>query len=97
MLHIINKSPYCNGSFDMALRFALPGDPVLLIEDGIYAGRAKGCSAEKLANALSQHEFYALIADVEARGVKDLNEAVQVIDYDGFVELVEQHKVNTWL
>jgi len=97
MLHLINKSPYCNGSFDMALRFALDGDPVLLIEDGVYAGRKQGCSSEKLTTALDKHEFYAIDADVEARGISDLDDKVKVIDYAGFVELVEQHQVNTWL
>ena len=47
--------------------------------------------------ALAQHPVYALGADLQARGVARLVEGVQVIGYDGFVELVEQHDVVPWL
>ena len=36
-------------------------------------------------------------ADVEARGVKKIISGIQVIGYDGFVELVEEHEVVPWL
>ena len=97
MLQMINKSPYGNDSFELAVRFALDGDPILLIEDGVYAGRGKGSSSEKLKTALDKHQVYAIDADVEARGIQDLDERVKVIDYAGFVDLVEEHKVNSWL
>ncbi len=50
-----------------------------------------------VAEALAQRPIYALKADLEARGVRRLVDGVQVIDYEGFVELVEQHHVVPWL
>ena len=49
------------------------------------------------AEALAQHPVYALQADLEARGLTSLVEGIQVISYEGFVELVEQHHVVPWL
>ncbi len=47
--------------------------------------------------ALQSHPVYALEADLAARGINNLIEGIQVINYDGFVELVEQHNVIPWL
>ena len=47
--------------------------------------------------ALEQHPVYALQADLEARGLTRLVDGIQVVDYDGFVELVERHHVVPWL
>jgi hypothetical protein len=38
-----------------------------------------------------------LVFDLEARGLTILVEGIQIVDYDGFVELVEQHHVVPWL
>ena len=46
---------------------------------------------------MEDHPVYALDADLEARGLTALIDGIQVIDYDGFVELVEQHHVVPWL
>jgi tRNA 2-thiouridine synthesizing protein B len=46
---------------------------------------------------LDQHPVYALQADLEARGLTTLIEGIQVVDYDGFVELIEQHQMVPWL
>ena len=43
------------------------------------------------------HSVYALDADLEARGIKTVIDGIDVIGYDGFVELVEQHDVAPWL
>ena len=37
MLHIVNHSPLSSRNLASCLRFALPGDALLLIEDGVYA------------------------------------------------------------
>ena len=57
-------------------------------------------SSESIAHfrqQLEDHPVYALEADLEARGLAALMDGIQVIDYDGFVELVEQHHVVPWL
>lgn len=97
MLHMVNKSPLMYGNLRSMLRIARAGEPILLYEDGVYAA-AKGAVSEGLIQeALQRHPVYALKADVEARGLSRLVEGVQLVDYEGFVELVEQHHVVPWL
>jgi tRNA 2-thiouridine synthesizing protein B len=97
MLYTVNKSPLMFGNLRSMLRIAPADAPILLYEDGVYAA-AKGATSEELIRqALEQHPVYALQADLEARGLPSLVEGIQVIDYEGFVELVEQHHVVPWL
>ena len=97
MLYTINKSPLMFGNLKSVLRIAPEGDPMLLYEDGVYAA-AKGAASEDLiSQALATHPVYALKADLDARGLATLVDGIHVIDYDGFVELVEQHNVVPWL
>jgi tRNA 2-thiouridine synthesizing protein B len=79
------------------LRVAQAGSPILLYEDGVYAALPGALSAELVSAALSKHPVYALDADLEARGLKTVIDGIQVIGFDGFVELVEQHDVAPWL
>jgi tRNA 2-thiouridine synthesizing protein B len=97
MLYTINKSPLMFGNLNSALRIAPIDEPILLYEDGVYAAVAGAASEHTIRQALEQHPVYALQADLEARGLTSLVEGIQVIDYDGFVELIEQHHVVPWL
>lgn len=92
MLHTVNKSPFNNSALDECVRFATKGSPILLLEDGIYAAKANTAYSDKLAEILSNHDVYAIEADLEARGVNDIATGVKKIGYDGFVDLVEKHK-----
>jgi tRNA 2-thiouridine synthesizing protein B len=97
MLYTVNRSPLSAGSLQSALRIAPAGSPILLYEDGVYAV-VPGASSEPLVRAaLASHTIYALDADLKARGIATVLDRVQVVDYDGFVELVEQHDVAPWL
>ena len=100
MLHTVNKSPYEKTSFDTCLRLARDGSDILLIEDGVYAAIAGGACAELARQALARHRLYALGPDLEARGIEaaEVLAGVQVIDYDGFVQLaVDNDCVQSWL
>lgn len=97
MLYMVNKSPLMHSNLETCLRIAPSGEPILLYEDGVY-GVAPGTKAEALVReALQAHPIYALKADLEARGLRQSIEGVKVIDYDGFVALVEEHDVVPWL
>ena len=97
MLYTVNKSPLMFGNLKSVLRLAPGGEPILLYEDGVYAA-AQGTASENLIQqVLNQHPVYALQADLQARGLASLVDGIQVIDYEGFVELVEQHHVVPWL
>jgi tRNA 2-thiouridine synthesizing protein B len=97
MLHAVNKSPLESNALRAALRIAAPGDPLLLLEDGVHAARPGARSEALMADALAGHPVYAIEPDLRARAIGRVIEGIRVIGYDGFVELVEQHQVVTWV
>ncbi len=97
MLYTVNKSPLMFGNVKSLLRIAPADEPILLYEDGVYAAVKGAASEDTIRQALEQHPVYALQADLEARGLTSLVDGIQVVDYDGFVELVEQHHTVPWL
>ncbi len=97
MLHIVNKSPYSKGSLESCLRVAPKGDPIILIEDAVIGVLATGKMADTIKKAQSDHEVYALSADLKARGIDRIVDGVKEVDYSGFVGLVEQHRTMSWL
>lgn len=97
MLHTINKSPFLFRNLESCLRVAQKGDPILLYEDGVYAVMSGTQIEPLMMEARKNHPIYALEADLKARGITKLLQGINVIDYSGFVELVEQHRVCSWL
>lgn len=96
MLFLLNHSPLTHSSLRSCLRVAPPAAALLFYEDGVLGVAAGGAVAPLLAEALRTHPVYALGPDLAARGVRQVLDGVQVIDYDGFVALVEQHPVLPW-
>lgn len=97
MLHLVNKSPYEARNLDTAASFMKDGDALLLFEDGVY-GAIKGGKAATLLNGCNN--VSVLGPDLAARGIAEdkLVEGITVIDYAGFVDLVETNdKVQSWL
>jgi len=100
MLHLINKSPFERNALDSCLRVAKSGSAILMIEDGVYAALAKTAHAEKIIGRMDDFSFYVLGPDVAARGLSDapLIEGIDVVDYEGFVDMVAEHDVTqSWL
>jgi len=98
MLHIVNKSPLEKPTLDRVLRLTKSG-ALLLIEDAVYAA-TRGNSAEaKLREAMAKLQVYALMPDLQARGMADrLIDGVKPVDYEGFVDLVVEHpNCQSWL
>lgn len=99
-LHTVNKSPFEKNSLETAIKFSLAGASILLLEDGVY-GAMKGTEAEDMVKgAMGDKKIYALKSDLMARAIKDdrLIEGIEVVDYAGFVDLVEANdKVQAWL
>jgi tRNA 2-thiouridine synthesizing protein B len=98
MLHIVNKSPLERNTLATALRFAAGGS-LLLIEDGVYAATRGNAAEAALQEAMPRLKVYALAPDLQARGMADrVLDGVQAIGYDGFVDLVVEHRNNqSWL
>lgn len=97
MLHIINKSPFTQENLNTCLKLAGEGDPIILIEDGIYGAMAGTSVEESVKGAMSKHPIYALQADLKARGVDKVIDGIKVCDYGGFVDLVAEHRPHSWL
>ncbi len=97
MLHTVNHSPFRSDSLNTSLRYLLPGDAILLIEDGVYGALENTNFSEKLKKALENNEICVLEPDLQARGVANVIDGVKKVDYEGFVELVEKHQVTSWL
>jgi tRNA 2-thiouridine synthesizing protein B len=96
MLHLVNKSPYDACSLNTAATIMKKGDQLLLIEDGVYGAIKNG----KAAGVLKGLNISVLGPDLAARGIsKDkLLDGVSIIDYAGFVDLVEANdNVQSWL
>jgi tRNA 2-thiouridine synthesizing protein B len=98
MLHIVNKSPLERPSLDACLRVAEPGT-ILLIEDAVYAAARGTAGAARLAAAKDRFKVYVLLPDAEARAIADrLIDGVTTVGYDGFVDLVANHRnCQSWL
>jgi tRNA 2-thiouridine synthesizing protein B len=98
MLHIVNKSPLEKSTLDAVLRLAASGT-LLLIEDAVYAATRGNAAEAKVRQAMSKLKVCALMPDLQARGVADrLIDGVAAVDYDGFVDLVAEHKnCQSWL
>lgn len=97
MLFTINKPILSANSFESALKIAPKGSPFLLYEDGVYSVMKKAESAQKVRDAMQNHPIYALETDLKARGIEDVIEGIEIISYDDFVGLVEEHEVSPWL
>ncbi len=97
MLHTVNKSPFSHNALESCLRFINEGDVVLLTEDGVLAAMAETSKSSMVKGVLANHKVYALQADLKARSVDALIEGVEVIDYDGWVKLLEEHQTHAWL
>ena len=100
MLHLVNKSPFDRNALQSCLRLAEDGSSVLLLEDGVYAAMSKASYADAIAGRMAELKFYVLGPDVSARGLDDmpLIEGIEVIDYEGFVDLVVGNETSqSWL
>ena len=96
MLHLVNKSPYDTGNLETATAYMQGDDSLLLIEDAIYAAIKAGKASAMLAGK----NVSVLGPDLAARGIAEdkLVEGINIVDYAGFVDLVEANdKVQSWL
>ncbi|HIC26581.1 MAG TPA: sulfurtransferase complex subunit TusB [Gammaproteobacteria bacterium] len=95
MLHTVNKSPYQSDALTTCFGLAQPGSAVLLIEDGIYGAMTNTKFSAAVVIAQQCCAIYVLEPDLQARGFNSdcIMNAIQAIDYDGFVSLVEANSV----
>lgn len=97
MLHTVNKSPFEKNSLESCTQFLDQDDVVLLYEDAVYAASPGTVKSVLIETILKDNKVFALNADLKARGINSLIDGVEIADYDKFVDLVEEHKVQAWL
>ncbi len=91
MLHIVNKSSFERNSLQSCLDMIDNTSVILLIEDGVISA-ANNTNTSMFAQLATNGRVYALQGDVEARGISsNLADNIQLVDYAGFVDLVEEH------
>ncbi|MGM3173319.1 sulfurtransferase complex subunit TusB [Dickeya lacustris] len=90
MLHTVARSPY-HIDLEALIRMTCADDAILLIQDGVIAALDGSSVCERLRSS-SPASVYALIEDVEARGLTaQISSAVTLVDYTGFVRLTALH------
>jgi len=98
MLHILNKSASNSTALQTCLQFVQKNDAIILIENAVFA--AHQCPQLTWRESFGgEVKVYVLQEDLAARGLteSDCLEFIEVIDYQGFVELVCQHKpIKSW-
>ncbi|MDH5751868.1 MAG: DsrH/TusB family sulfur relay protein, partial [Deltaproteobacteria bacterium] len=62
-----------------------------------YTLAAKGAHADTVKKIMKTNPVYGLGPDIKARGINEVVADVKLVDYEGFVDLVEEHQVNSWL
>jgi tRNA 2-thiouridine synthesizing protein B len=99
-LHTVNKSPFERLTLQSCLGHLLPGDTVLMIEDGVIGARKGSSAAAAVAGALKSAKVCVLGPDLAARGMRpdQIIDGITVVDYAGFVDLVTNHdRTQAWL
>lgn len=99
-LHTVNKSPLDRNALESAVKHAMKGSAVLMIEDGVYGAMKGTIKSSLVTDAMGDISFYALGADLKARGISEsqIIDGVNVVDYNGFVDLVAEHDTTqSWL
>lgn len=97
MLFMFNQSPMTTKKLQSLLEIAPAGAPILLYEDGVIAAMQGTAATSEITAALTNHSIYALSPDLEARGIKKVVPGIQLVDYDGFVGLVEKENPIPWI
>jgi len=97
ILHTVNKSPFSHSTLADCVALCADSDSVLLLEDGVY-GAQLACEIISLVSAGNGVRFFALAADVDARGLRTkLHSAVTLIDDREFVALsISHNSVQSW-
>lgn len=90
-LFIVSRSPWKNQETKTIAKFAIPGDSVIFIQEGVYYAGNLPEGVEKDIQLLHQNgiSLYFLEPDLLARGLKEPENSV---DYDGFLDLIEKHE-----
>lgn len=95
MLHLISQSPIETA----VLERIDTGDSVVFLENALLRILQNGDLSGNLVALLARNRLYVLSDDISIRGITadELVKGIEVIDYDGLVELTVRHcLIQTW-
>jgi tRNA 2-thiouridine synthesizing protein B len=91
LLYQIKRSPFISRDLEHILPVAREGSHVLLYQDAVLAAAVTDENREWLERLTSAGvTVHALSEDLSARGVREVLPGVDVVDYGGWVDLVER-------
>lgn len=99
MLHIVNSSPTQTNTLADCLKRVSAGNGLLLIENGVYGALDSEINQKLLQMLPENFSLNVLESDLLARGLSlsELDPRFSVVDYEGFVRLVERFPVtHSW-
>lgn len=97
LLYQLKRSPFMSHDLDQVLIVAKEGSHILLYQDGVMAAAISPVTREWLAKANEAGvKVHALSEDLSARGIKEPMVGIDIIDYAGWVDLVEQFQTVSW-
>lgn len=97
MLYMVKRSPFMSHDLDQVLIVANEGSHIMLYQDGVMAAAGSPVTREWLVKASSKGiKVHALLEDLSARGIKDPMDGIDIIDYGGWVDLVERLQTVSW-
>lgn len=96
-LHVIKRSPHSSSDLERVLEVAREGAHIILVQDAVLAAADTSANRAWLGDAVSNGiTVHALDEDLRARGVERVLEGMDVVDYGGWVDLVDEHLPVTW-
>ena len=98
-LHIINTSPNLRSALQACLDVCQTDDGVIFIEDAVLAVKQDTPSAQIIQENLAANTCYALLPDLQARGIRpeQIMKGIEQIDYLGFVKITTEYdRTLTW-
>ncbi|NIP35351.1 MAG: sulfurtransferase complex subunit TusB [Thermoplasmata archaeon] len=97
MLYMVKRSPFMSHDLDQVLIVANAGSHIVLYQDGVMAAAESPVTKEWLDKAnLKGIKVHALLEDLSARGIKEPMDGIELIDYNGWVDLVESFQTVSW-
>ncbi len=91
LLYTIKRSPFISRDLEHVLEVARTGSHILLVQDAVLAAAVTDENRQWLERLTDAGvNVHALREDITARGIKALLPGVDVVDYGGWVDLVER-------
>jgi len=91
LLFQIKRSPYISRDLEHILPVAKEGSHIMLYQDAVLAAAVTDENREWLRRLTDAGvQVHALEEDLAARGIRRTLDGVDIIDYSGWVDLVER-------